>query len=67
LEQFKKGDYQALTNRELLKFRETSLPFGDTIYNTMTGVGMDGIIKKVNSIVHSLGNSEKSITGYTSK
>jgi hypothetical protein len=33
----------------------------------MTGVGMDGIIKKVNSIVHSLGNSEKSITGYTSK
>jgi hypothetical protein len=33
----------------------------------MTGVGMDSVIKKVNDIVHSLGTSEKNITGYTTK
>jgi len=33
----------------------------------MTGVGMDSVIKKVNDIAHSLGTSEKNITGYTTK
>jgi len=33
----------------------------------MTGVGMDSVIKKVNDIVHSLGTSEKNISGYTAK
>lgn len=67
MDEFKKGDYTALTNRELLDLRQTKLPFGDSIYNTMTGVGMDSVIKKVNDIVHSLGTSEKNISGYTAK
>ena len=67
MEEFKKGNYQALTNRELLNLRQKSLPFGDTIYNSMTGVGIDSVIKKVNSLVHNLGNSEKKIEGYTTK
>ena len=65
--EFKKGDYTALTNRELLNLRQTKLPFGDSVYNTMTGVSMDQVIKKVNNIAHSLGTSEKNIAGYTSK
>lgn len=67
MEEFKKGNYQALTNRELLNLRQKSLPFGDTIYNSMTGVGIDSVIKKVNSLVNNLGNSEKKIEGYTTK
>lgn len=67
LDEFKKGDYIALTNRELLNLRQTKLPFGDSIYNTMTGVGMDQIIKKVNSIVQSLGSTERKVEGYTVK
>ena len=67
MDEFKKGNYTALTNRELLNLRQTKLPFGDSIYNTMTGVGMDSVIKKVNDIAHSLGTSEKNITGYTTK
>lgn len=67
MDEFKKGDYTALTNRELLDLRQKKLPFGDSIYNTMTGVGMDSVIKKVNDIVHSLGTSEKNISGYTAK
>ena len=67
LDEYKKGDYVALTNRELLNLRQTKMPFGDAIYNTMTGVGMDQVIKKINSLVHSLGNSEKKIEGYTVK
>ena len=67
MNEFKKGDYTALTNRELLDLRQKKLPFGDSIYNTMTGVGMDSVIKKVNDIVHSLGTSEKNISGYTAK
>jgi len=67
LDEFKKGDYVALTNRELLNLRQTKLPFGDSIYNTMTGVGMDQVIKKVNSLVQNLGTSEKKIEGYTVK
>lgn len=67
LNEFKKGEYTALTNRELLDLRQRQLPFGDSIYSTMTGVGMDQVIKKVNDITHSLGTSEKNITGYTSK
>lgn len=65
--EFKKGKHKGLTNRELLNLRQTKLPFGDTVYNEMTGVSMDSIIKKVNSLVHSLGNSEKKIEGYTIK
>ena len=67
MDEFKKGNYTALSNRELLNLRQTKLPFGDSIYNTMTGVGMDSVIKKVNDIAHSLGTSEKNITGYTTK
>lgn len=67
LDEYKKGDYVALTNRELLNLRQTKMPFGDAIYNTMTGVGMDQVIKKINSLVHSLGNSERKIEGYTIK
>lgn len=67
MDEFKKGNYTALTNRELLDLRQKKLPFGDSIYNTMTGVGMDSVIKKVNDIVHSLGTSEKNISGYTAK
>lgn len=67
LDEFKKGDYRALTNRELLNIRQTKLPFGDSIYSTMTGVGMDQVIKKVNSLVQNLGASEKKIEGYTVK
>lgn len=67
LDEFKKGDYTALTNRELLDLRQTKLPFGDSIYSTMTGVGMDQVIKKVNSLVQNLGTSEKKIDGYTVK
>lgn len=67
MNEFKKGDYVALTNRELLDLRQKRLPFGDSIYGTMTGVGMDSVIKKVNDIVHSLGTSEKNISGYTAK
>lgn len=67
MNEFKKGDYTALTNRELLDLRQKKLPFGDSIYNTMTGVGMDSVIKKVNDIVHNLGTSEKNISGYTAK
>jgi hypothetical protein len=29
LDEFKKGNYTALTNRELLNLRQTKLPFGD--------------------------------------
>lgn len=67
MNEFKKGNYTALTNRELLNLRQTKLPFGDSVYNTMTGVSMNQVIKKVNDLVHSLGTSEKNITGYTSK
>ena len=67
LNEFKKGEYTALTNRELLDLRQKQLPFGDFIYSTMTGVGIDQVIKKINDIAHSLGTSEKNITGYTSK
>lgn len=67
MNEFKKGNYTALTNRELLNLRQTKLPFGDSVYNTMTGVSMNQVIKKVNDLVHSLGTSEKDITGYTSK
>ena len=67
LDEFKKGDYRALTNRELLDIRQTKLPFGDSIYSNMTGVGMDQVIKKVNSLVQNLGASEKKIEGYTVK
>ena len=67
LKDVKNGNYRALTNRELLNLRQTKLPFGDSIYNTMTGVGIDQVIKKVNDLVHNLGTSEKNITGYTSK
>lgn len=67
MDEFKKGNYTALSNRELLNLRQTKLPFGDSIYNTMTGVGMDSVIKKVNDIAHSLGTSEENITGYTTK
>ena len=67
LDEFKKGDYKAITNRELLNLRQTKLPFGDAIYNTMTGVGMDQVIKKVNSLVQNLGSTEKKIEGYTAK
>ena len=48
-EEYKKGNAQALTNRELLNLRQTKLPFGDSIYSNMTGVSMDNIIKKVNN------------------
>lgn len=67
MDEFKKGNYTALSNRELLNLRQTKLPFGDSIYNTMTGVGMDSVIKKVNNIAYNLGTSEKNITGYTTK
>ena len=67
MNEFKKGDYKALTNRELLDLRQKKLPFGDSIYSTMTGVGIDQVIKKVNNLVHNLGTTEKNITGYTSK
>ena len=67
LDEFKKGKYKALTNRELLNLRQTKLPFGDSIYSTMTGVGMDQVIKKVNSLVQNLGSTEKKIEGYTAK
>ena len=67
LDEFKKGNYVALTNRELLNLRQTKLPFGDSIYNTMTGVGMDQVINKVNSLVQNLGTSERKIDGYTVK
>jgi hypothetical protein len=67
LDEFKKGDYRALTNRDLLDIRQTKLPFGDSIYSNMTGVGMDQVIKKVNSLVQNLGASEKKIEGYTVK
>ena len=67
LDEFKKGNYKALTNRELLNLRQTKLPFGDSIYSNMTGVGMDQVIKKVNSLVQDLGTSEKKIEGYTTK
>lgn len=67
LDEFKKGSYKALTNRELLNLRQTKLPFGDSIYSTMTGVGMDQVIKKVNSLVQNLGSTEKKIEGYTAK
>ena len=67
MNEFKKGNYTALTNRELLNLRQTKLPFGDSVYNTMTGVGIDQVIKKVNDLVHNLGTSEKNITGYTAK
>ena len=67
LEDYKKGKGQALTNRELLQLRQTKLPFGDSIYQEMTGVSMDQIIKKVNAMVHSLGSSEKKLEGYTVK
>lgn len=66
-EEYRKGKAHALTNRELLNLRQTKLPFGDSVYSNMTGVSMDSIIKKVNSLVHSLGNSEKKIEGYTIK
>ena len=65
--EFKKGDYTALTNRELLNLRQTKLPFGDSVYNTMTGVGMDQIIKKINSLVQNLGSTERKIEGYSAK
>lgn len=67
LDELKKGDYKALTNRELLNLRQTKLPFGDSIYNTMTGVGIDSVIKKVNDIVNHLGSTEQNISGYTVK
>ena len=67
LKDIKNGNYRALTNRELLNLRQTKLPFGDSVYSTMTGVGMDQVIKKINDVVHSLGTTEKNITGYTSK
>lgn len=67
LDEYKKGEYKALTNRELLNLRQTKLPFGDSIYSTMTGVGMDQVIKKINSLVQNLGTSEKKIEGYTVK
>lgn len=67
LDEFKKGNYTALTNRELLDLRQKQLPFGDSIYSTMTGVGIDSVIKKVNDIVHSIGTSERNISGYTAK
>ena len=67
LQEIKKGNYTPLTNRELLNLRQTKLPFGDSVYNTMTGVGMNQVISKINDIVDKLGTSEKNITGYTSK
>lgn len=67
LKDIKNGNYKALTNRELLNLRQTKLPFGDSVYSTMTGIGMDQVIKKINNVVHSLGTSEKNITGYTTK
>lgn len=67
LEEFKKGKYAPVTNRELLALRQTKLPFGDSIYNDMTGIGMDQVIKKVNAMVHSLGTSERKIEGYTTR
>ena len=67
LKDIKNGNYTPLTNRELLNLRQTKLPFGDSIYNTMTGVGMEDIIKKINSIAHSFGTSESKIEGYTVK
>ena len=67
LDEYKKGEYKALTNRELLNLRQTRLPFGDSIYSTMTGVGMDQVIKKINSLVQNLGSTEKKIEGYTVK
>lgn len=67
LKEFKKGNYKPITNRELLDLRQNKLPFGDSIYQDMTGVSMDQIIKKVNAIVNSLGSSEKKIEGYTAK
>jgi len=33
----------------------------------MTGVGMDQVIKKINSLVQNLGSTEKKIEGYTVK
>lgn len=67
LEELKKGDYKALSNRDLLDIRQTKLPFGDKIYNNMTGVGMEDVIKKINSVAHSFGTSEKKLEGYTVK
>lgn len=67
LEELKKGDYKALSNRDLLDIRQTKLPFGDNIYSNMTGVGMEDVIKKINSVAHSFGTSEKQLEGYTVK
>lgn len=67
LKEFEKGSYKPITNRELLDLRQNKLPFGDSIYQDMTGVSMDQIIKKVNAVVHSLGSSEKKLEGYTVK
>jgi hypothetical protein len=33
----------------------------------MTGVGMEDVIKKINSVAHSFGTSEKKLEGYTVK
>jgi hypothetical protein len=33
----------------------------------MTGVGMDSVIKKINSIVQNLGSTERKIEGYSAK
>ena len=67
LQEYKNGDYQALSNRDLLDLRQTKLPFGDKIYSNMTGVGMEDVIKKINSVAHSFGTSEKKLEGYTVK
>lgn len=69
LKEFKENpdSFRPLTNHELLELRQKNLPFGDSIYSSMTGVGMDTIVRKINSIVQNLGSSDKKLEGYTVK
>ena len=59
-----KGQYQALTNNDILEFRSNASPFDSSVLNSMSGsIGVNDVVEYVKGITLDLGTH--SISGYT--
>jgi len=57
------GAYQVLTNHDLLDIRDKNqgFAFRNDILGNISGIGMDSIIEKINSLVKTLGKTNQEL------
>jgi len=57
------GAYQVLTNHNLLDIRDKNpgFAFRNDILGNISGIGMDSVIEKINSLVKTLGTTKQEL------